>query len=440
MVFYFKIKVNFRCTHDCAETSSFFNVLIFLGLYFIVHGVAQSHWAETRTKTSGSLNVRKNTAEKIQFKGEQVYLNQKTWLFGGKGCDLVEMDIGTYKYEFECHLPSMLPSSLEIAHGHIRYKVKAVLGFPQAEKEFSSSFQVVRSLDSKECSEIQLPLKFETVESFGFLYWASMPLILTVALPCSGFIPGETVPISIKYNNQSKNEVLQTAIVFRRIIQYTSFNPEQKTKSEVQRIFESTFEGVGGVEERSMEKSFVLPTKLLESNSQYCNVIQIRYELKVKAKLKLWHKNIELVIPIKIISAQKKASGGSPRLSAIRSHNNAARSSPLLATARNGPEQLMTEKPTTAQHRHTPIDPIPLYHHVPRIPIVSSVPSTSLDVADPNDDPRKSFLFIFSFITTLQIYSILAPSFDEAMKMSSPIGKLPEKSSTIEDSKAPSAD
>lgn len=49
-----------------------------------------------------------------------------------------------------------------------------------------------------------------------------------------------------------------------------------------------------------IEKDLKIPQIMVCSNSQYCNVVQIHYALKVEAAVPGCHGNIEFVIPITI--------------------------------------------------------------------------------------------------------------------------------------------
>jgi hypothetical protein len=58
--------------------------------------------------------------------------------------------------------------------------------------------------------------------------------------------------------------------------------------------------GVKGSSSSKIEKDLPIPRFFMNSNSKYCNVIQIFYELKVEAQITGFHRNIEIVFPITI--------------------------------------------------------------------------------------------------------------------------------------------
>lgn len=74
-----------------------------------------------------------------------------------------------------------------------------------------------------------------------------------------------------------------------------------KTKFESDDMVESIVEGVKRLTRyKKIHTDLAIPRVLLKSNSRYCNVVQIFYELKVEAILAGCHKSIKLFFPITI--------------------------------------------------------------------------------------------------------------------------------------------
>lgn len=58
------------------------------------------------------------------------------------------MDAGLYEYNFQCDLPSQLPTSVEGKYGHIRYTARVVLDIPMwPDTEFKERFTVIKPFD-----------------------------------------------------------------------------------------------------------------------------------------------------------------------------------------------------------------------------------------------------------------------------------------------------
>jgi hypothetical protein len=194
---------------------------MFSGLYFIVYGRAKAHWTETRQESHGSGENRRTTTRTVHFEGKEVYLNTKTYLFGGPSSSAVEMASGTYKYDFACPLPMLIPASFEGRHGHIRYNVEAVLDIPwRFDKEFKLQFTLARQDDLNEFPDLKIPVRGEEVKRFCCLFCESQPLMVTVTLPQSGYTPGLNIHVTVNYDNKSDVQVDRTKINLKRIIRF----------------------------------------------------------------------------------------------------------------------------------------------------------------------------------------------------------------------------
>ena len=128
----------------------------------------------------------------------------------------------TYHYNFEAELPSNIPASFEKFgkyYGCIHYDISVYLEVSQeVQKEFKINFYVLNDLNK--FSDIQIPCKETLFKKFCCLFCKSEPLTLSVTIPFSGFIPGSTVPILIRYNNESDVEIGRTIITVLCVIKY----------------------------------------------------------------------------------------------------------------------------------------------------------------------------------------------------------------------------
>lgn len=265
----------------------------------LVDGTAECHWSELKTKNSGAGTT--GGHQTVSYRGEDVFLNQRVYMFGQKGAEAVEVQSGVYRYNFEFPLPPHLPGSLEASRGHIRYKVKAVLDIPWAfDKEFSLQFTLVRRYDLNVEPALRIPSKVEELKRFCCLFCESEPFLVTVTIPYSGFIPGQVIPIEISYNNKSQIDIDTTKIAIVRNIRYTSDRP-YKIKVEPEEVIKTQYGGVGRGDEKTYNTEITLPLALLSSSAKICRVIQVSYELKVEAVAKgFHHRNVNIVLPIEI--------------------------------------------------------------------------------------------------------------------------------------------
>lgn len=157
----------------------------------------------------------------MSFDGKEAYLNSKVYLFGHSGAEAIELPTGTHKYGLSFQIPPLVPASLEACHGNVRYHVEAVLDVPWGfDKECIVGFKVLRNEDLNHYPELKFATRNEEIKHFCFLCRNSEPFIMTVTLPYSGFVPGQDIPITIKYDNKSDVEIPNTRIVVRQVTRF----------------------------------------------------------------------------------------------------------------------------------------------------------------------------------------------------------------------------
>lgn len=161
--------------------------------------------------------------ETVNVEERDVYMNLKSYLFGSEMADAINMPSGIHKFNFECPLPANLPESFEATkYGRIRYHAEAGLDLPLGHlahyEEFKLPLIVARVDDLNESPELKFPTESEQIEHSCFFCCASEPIIMTVRLPYTGFVPGQNIDIKISYNNKSDVDIDSTKINLGRIV------------------------------------------------------------------------------------------------------------------------------------------------------------------------------------------------------------------------------
>lgn len=156
------------------------------------------------------------------FEGKKEIIKEKTFLLGSEDEKTpIDMEVGLHRYDVIYQLPHWLPASLELAHGFIQYNIQAIISFPwQSDETFDEIFTVGRRENMNEYPDLQLPSHSEEIKHFCCWCCESEPLITTVTLPCTGFSPGENIPITISYNNQSDVKILKTKITLKQVAKF----------------------------------------------------------------------------------------------------------------------------------------------------------------------------------------------------------------------------
>lgn len=291
-----------------------------IAFWINIYGIASCLWTKQADRYVGSGDNRRRETYTANYVGKEVYLSQKHFLFGNEYDNAVQIASGTHAYQFECFLPAQLPASLRLPYGTISYEVEAILDIPWSfDKEFKREFIVLRNDDFSNQPELMIPSKSEEIKKFCCWCCESDPLIVTVTLPKTGFLPGEVIPLTIDYVNKSDVEITETNIFLKQVVKYSwfvifqiSFNkycnqflffsqtPEVEEKCEEEDILECHALGVGVKTTSKVDVKLDLPAHVLPTNKNYCKVIEISYVLKVSTVPDGCHMDIEFLIPITI--------------------------------------------------------------------------------------------------------------------------------------------
>lgn len=183
----------------------------------MLNGAAKSHWIERKTQ---GLSMAKTSTKTIHYQGNDVYLNVKIVLLEtDEYLKPIELSSGTHNYEFSFRLPSSLPGSIKTKHSYISYSLEVALDASwNHDKEFKTKFSVIGYENLNYNPSLKLLCKNKVTKKFYCFPCESEPLVMTVTLPFTGFVPGQKIHVSINYDNKSNVKVQRTAIVLKKFI------------------------------------------------------------------------------------------------------------------------------------------------------------------------------------------------------------------------------
>lgn len=165
--------------------------------------------------------------------------------------------------------------------------------------KFCFAFTVIKVLDlNYESPALRTPLKTETTKTF-FFGLGSKPLFVSAEIPLSGFVAGQSVPISVKINNESNVDVEEIKASLKKYIHYNSQTPRRRTRERIESAAEVRLGGVPGKSKGNFEAQLIIPS-VPPTNIAFCRVIQVSYEIHVVAKVGGIHRSPLLRLPITI--------------------------------------------------------------------------------------------------------------------------------------------
>jgi hypothetical protein len=231
---------------------------------------------------------------KLTFTGYEKYFEKYVKVFGG--CDGTEvLQSGEHCFQFSMILPNNLPSSLEGTFGHVRYRVKATLDRPwKFDHEVKAAFRVLSHLDLTLDPQNKEPVKIENSKSFYYFRRKSGPLTLATHIPSRGYVPGQSIPMTIEVDNASDVNVKEISCELQMIISHHSTWVTERTSTVCARL---KLEGVKKFNSKTLTSKITVP-QLPPSSLPHCKVMDVDYILKVKAEPKGLHYTLKNSLPI----------------------------------------------------------------------------------------------------------------------------------------------
>lgn len=123
--------------------------------------------------------------------------------------------------------------------------------------------------------------------------------MLNVTLPIAGYVPGQSIPISLTIDNESREGVEEITFKLKKIVRCFSQTPRVKCKEEKRVVVMKRSLGVEKHQKKVYQHNLLIPA-LPPTNLDYCKIIQISYVLKIKPKVSGMHRDNKLSIPIVI--------------------------------------------------------------------------------------------------------------------------------------------
>jgi len=165
-------------------------------------------------------------------------------------------------------------------------------------KKFKMPFSVFRNLHLNSFPSLHNAVAVEEIKMFRSFCFLSAPLIMSLTLPRSGFVPGETIDISLDFNNRSSISVAESRFVLHRVTIFKSNMPEKELKWVVDDLVTAFSGGVAARSRAKIETKLNIPCFLMPTSDCHCTIIRIIYALKVEAKVRGFRSSVEMIIPI----------------------------------------------------------------------------------------------------------------------------------------------
>ncbi|XP_034116206.2 arrestin domain-containing protein 2-like [Drosophila albomicans] len=259
-----------------------------------INGFAETHWTESR----GTGKDRTTDT----YRGREDYIASQTYLVGSNFSTEVSLEPGVHVYNFTCQIPATCPSSIEGHFGRIRYMTKVSIVRPwKFDQSYTRCFTVLKMMDLNYDSPLlRVPAHCESLKTYCCWPCTSDPLQLQLTLPQTGFVPGQICIVDMLVTNDSHIRVEQLQISLVMMVTYHASH-FARTSSKNERIVVTKL--MGDPVPNHCKKQFKYSLRLPATPPtcfNLCRIIQIAYQVEVEAKVKGFHRNEVVKVPLTI--------------------------------------------------------------------------------------------------------------------------------------------
>ena len=294
-------------------------------------GSSRVHWTERRSSGSG----RRRRTRTISYTSTEVYVDQTHCLWNKEQSLDGNFPPGEHCFPFTFSIPLTAPSAFEGTVGRIRYTLQARISTGLFKFDHTVDVIIpVQQLVTITDPGLLQPHRQEAQKVVCCLCCASGPVILSVAVPKTGFYIGESFSSHVSIENGSRSSITLNAIISQNVF-YSAQGKQRRSQKSLISIGSDAIESQATREWDPIIQ--IPPTDIVQENC--CQNIKVHYVLIVTAQIPL-ALNLSTKVPLKLGNMQQNDAD-----------NPSIQPEPLLAA------QSCTTSPPTAPVSWTTFDP-----------------------------------------------------------------------------------
>ena len=255
------------------------------------HGKAYVHWMEQVTENYNN----QQTTRIVHRTASEDYVDEALTLWTSKQSPDGHLPPGEHSFPFSFNIPRTAPSSYEGTFGSIAYTLKAQIGTGlfKFDRKVESKIKVQQRKAISDPGLLQ-PVHKEVEKTICCCCCASGPVVMTVAIPKTGFNVGEKFPLQVAIENGSSRKMTLSASIVRSI----EFTAGEQKRYEADCLASVASQEIGSHSSNEWEPSIQIPaTEVLDEQS--CCIIKISHSLIVTAVID-WALDLSTDIPLKL--------------------------------------------------------------------------------------------------------------------------------------------
>lgn len=244
-------------------------------------------------------NVRKRTT----YINNATYVDNQALVWTNVGHPTGKLEAGEHHFPFQFQLPSICPPSFQGRFGHVRYEFQASLTPSGLRKLIGGhTTRVPLHVESSAgmLGPYRSPKTAEIVKTAELFFIDLGRIRCCVTLPHTGFSAGESIPISVKVNNQTSRRLRLQATLKRK----DTFLCPGHQKVVWTKLTKVLGPRVAAREAAASENVDLAIPSSLYPTIKTCSCVSVEYEVTVKVKIPLIY-NETVRIPV-VITNEKQ--------------------------------------------------------------------------------------------------------------------------------------
>ena len=204
---------------------------------------------------------------------------------------------GQYNWPFSFNIPPTAPSSFEGTVGDIRYTLVGTIVTGMLKSDHTVELQVpVEQLVRITDPRLLQPVRQEVQKRICCLCCASGPIVMTVAVPKTGFCIGEAFQLHASLENGSNRRLTMNARITQRVV----YHAQGRQQYSANIILSIRSEDIEPQASRNWEPTITIPTTHVDIfHEASCRNINVSYTLHVMCQVPFSF-DLARVIPIQL--------------------------------------------------------------------------------------------------------------------------------------------
>jgi len=191
--------------------------------------------------------------------------------------DPSDLSVGQHEYRFAYILPHGIPCSYDSTHGKVRYYMKAVV-----ERSWKTNytcklpFCVNNIVDLNTIQAAELPTDGTKSKTLGVPPFNSKPITGKVWLDRVGYVPGESILVNARADNQSKSRMRDCRIRLVEIAEYYASGQKHISTRILNQVSHGPFDKL-----MEWDRVPIMVPPVAPSGLPFCSIITIGYRIQL---------------------------------------------------------------------------------------------------------------------------------------------------------------